>query len=338
MRANTANFDPRCQTVAILAYDGLSMFEFAAASEIFGPSSVVKPGAPWYRLVICAATPSVALDNGLRIEVPYRLGELRRAGTVVVPPSYAPDDVPVEVLQALRRAHAAGTRLISLCTGAFVLAAAGLLDGRRATTHWTECSALHRRYPTVTVDPSVLYVDGGDILTSAGSAASIDLCLHVVRLDHGAEMANRLARQLVVPPYRDGGQAQYIDMPLPDIEEADLFSDTMTWLQGHLDQSVTVEELATRSAMSRRTFARRFASSTGTTPFQWLLRQRIQLAERMLETTDLPIEVVARRAGFVNAGNLRKHFARVVRTTPLAYRNTFASREAAVVAGQRHWY
>ena len=335
MHANTANLDPRSQTVAIVAFDGLSMFEFAAACEIFGPSSVVEPGTPWYRLAICAATPSVLLENGLRIQVPYRLRQLSRAGTVVVPPSYAPDAVPVEVLEALRRAHRAGARVLSLCTGAFILAAAGLLDGRRATTHWTECAELNRRYPGVTVDPGVLYVDGGDILTSAGSAASIDLCLHVVRRDHGAEMANRLARQLVVPPYRDGGQAQYIDMPLPDVEAADLFADTMTWLQGHLDQNVTVEELATRSAMSRRTFARRFVSSTGTTPFQWLLRQRIQLAERMLETTDLPIEMVAQRAGFVNAGNLRKHFARVVRTTPLGYRNTFASREASVHPGKQ---
>jgi AraC family transcriptional regulator, transcriptional activator FtrA len=330
MHANTANVDPRSQTVAIVVYDGLSLFEFAAACDVFGPSSAIEPDRPWYRLVVCATAPSITLENGLRIEVVHGLDQLRAAHTIVVPPCGG-GEVSVEVLQALRRAHDAGARLLSLCTGAFVLAAAGLLDGRRATTHWRECADLARRFPAVTVDPDVLYVDGGDILTSAGSAASIDLCLHVVRQDHGAEVAALLARQLVVPPYRDGGQAQYIDTPLPEVDGTDLLTDTIAWLQRHLDQPVTIEELADRSAMSRRTFARRFAATTGTTPYRWLLRQRIQLAQRMLETTDLSIDQVAQRSGFINAGNLRKHFGRMVRTTPQSYRHTFASRERTPV-------
>ena len=175
----------------------------------------------------------------------------------------------------------------------------------------------------------MLYVDHHDVLTSAGSAASIDLCLHLVRADHGAEMATALARQLVVPPYRDGGQAQYIDAPIPPANESDLFAETMTWVQQHLDETITVADLAGRSAMSRRTFARRFLATTGTSPYQWLLRQRLQLAQRLLETTDLPIEVIARRSGLANGANLRKHFSRAVLTTPQNYRRTFRTDEVS---------
>jgi transcriptional regulator GlxA family with amidase domain len=233
------------------------------------------------------------------------------------------------MLRAIRRAHARGARIISLCTGAAILAEAGLLDGRRATTHWAECEAMARRFPSVTLDPGVLYVDDGDILTSAGSAASIDLCLHVVRQDLGADVATRIARELVVPPYRDGGQAQYIETPLPpfaDAADTDLFGETMAWVQAHVDEPVTVEDLAQRSAMSRRTFARRFAASTGTTPYQWLLQQRLQRAQRLLETTGLSVDAVAARSGFQNAGNLRKHFSTALRTTPHAYRRAFRER------------
>ncbi len=235
------------------------------------------------------------------------------------------------MIHAVRRAHRRGARIVSLCTGAFVLAEAGLLAGRRVTTHWAECGELARRHPDVVVDPDVLYVDDDDVLTSAGSAASIDLCLHVVRKDHGAEVATALARQLVVPPYRDGGQAQYIETPIPPTVETDLFADTIAWVQSNLDEPITVAELAERSAMSRRTFARRFLATTGTSPYQWLLRQRLQLAQRLLETTDLPVELVARRSGMVNAGNLRKHFSRAVLTTPQQYRRTFRHQES--VAG-----
>jgi AraC family transcriptional activator FtrA len=179
------------------------------------------------------------------------------------------------VFKALQLAHERGSRIVSLCTGAFVLAQAGLLDGRRAATHWTDCDELARQYPLVSVDPGVLFVDEGDILTGAGSAASIDLCLHIVRQDYGSEVATKLARQLVVPPQRDGGQAQYIDKPLPPLNDADLFTATFAWVQEHLDQPVTIEDLAGRSAMSPRTFARRFMEATGTTPYQWIVRQRV---------------------------------------------------------------
>ena len=233
------------------------------------------------------------------------------------------------MLEVLRQAHARGSRIVSLCTGAFALAAAGLLDGRRATTHWTECDELARRYPNVTVDPGVLFVDEGDILTSAGSAASIDLCLHVVRQDYGTEIATQLARQLVVPPQRDGGQAQYIDAPMPELDSSSLFAGTVCWLQEHLDEPMTVEDLAARSAMSPRTFARRFLASTGTTPYQWLVRQRVQLAQRLLEMSDLPIDSVAEKSGFSTAANLRKHFSRAVHTSPQAYRRTFQYRRAS---------
>ena len=262
----------------------------------------------------------------MRMEVSAGLGALATCDTLVVPPCYDPDGVPAQVLEAIRAAHANGARVVSLCTGVFILAAAGLLDGRRVTTHWDDCQRLAEEYAgRLVVDPDVLYVDDGDILTAAGSAASIDLCLHIVRKDFGADIASRLARDLVVPPYRDGGQAQYIATPLPDPYTFDLFVDTVAWVQEHLGDPLSINELARRSAMSRRTFARRFLETTGTTPYQWLLRQRLQLAQQLLETTDLSVDSIADRSGFVNAGNLRKHFTRSVKTSPHGYRRTFQS-------------
>jgi AraC family transcriptional regulator, transcriptional activator FtrA len=257
------------------------------------------------------------------------LEALRRADTVVVPPTTAHDMVGDEVCDALRRAHRRGARMVSLCTGAFVLAAAGLLNGRRATTHWSECGELSSRFPEVTVDPKVLYVDDGDILTSAGSAASIDLCLHLVRSDFGAEIANQVARELVVPPHRDGGQAQYIDAPIVSIADADLFAETFTWLEEHLAEPITIEDLAQRAAMSPRTFARRFRATTGATPYQWLLRQRIALAQRLLETGTTSIDLVASASGLGSATNLRKHFQRALCTSPQSYRRTFREDRAS---------
>jgi transcriptional regulator GlxA family with amidase domain len=204
-----------------------------------------------------------------------------------------------------------------------VLAAAGLLDGRAATTHWQECERLASEYPLVQVDPVVLYVDGGDVLTSAGSAACIDLCLHIVRADYGAEVAARLARELVVPPFREGGQAQYIKSPLPLVDPADPFVDMLTWMQAHLDEPITISDLAKRAAMSQRNFARRFVATLGTTPYRWLVRQRLQLAQRLLETTDLSVEAVAQASGFATAANLRGRFLEAIHTTPSAYRRAF---------------
>jgi AraC family transcriptional regulator, transcriptional activator FtrA len=328
MHHKTANLAGAHQVV-LVAYDGLAMFEFGVAFDVFGADWSHDLGVPWYRFEVCAANPpTVTIEGGYQLHVPSGLSALDHADTVLVPPTESADQVPDEVLEALQRAHRRGARIVSLCTGAFVAAAAGLLSGRHATTHWSECAELARRYPDVKVDPAVLYVDGGDVMTSAGSAASIDLCLHLIRQDYGAEVAARLARQLVVPPYRDGGQAQYIDAPLPAVEGADLFTGTLAWMQANLDLPLTVDDLANRSAMSTRTFARRFSAATGTTPYQWLLRQRLQLAQRLLETSDMPVDSIAHKTGFVTAANLRKHFGRHVRTTPQAYRRTFRSRDA----------
>ncbi len=213
--------------------------------------------------------------------------------------------------------------MISMCTGAFVLAAAGLLDGKRATTHWMYAQELARRHPQVRVDPKVLYVDAGDVLTSAGTAAGIDLLLHVVRLDHGAEVANAVARRMVVPPHRDGGQAQFVDLPMPEPDGDEPLAGVLGWMLEHVGDDLSVAQLARRAGTSPRTFARRFRAVTGTTPHQWVLSQRVLLAQRLLETTDEPVEQVARRCGFGSADGLRQHFGRVVSASPQAYRRTF---------------
>jgi AraC family transcriptional activator FtrA len=227
------------------------------------------------------------------------------------------------LLDALRAAHRRGARIMSVCTGAFVLAAAGLLDGRPATTHWMYTEELAARFPEVRVDPRVLYVDDGDVLTSAGTAAGIDLCLHVVRLDHGAEVANAVARRMVVPPHRDGGQAQYVESPLASGPGDDPLGGTLGWALEHLDEPLSVADLARRAAISPRSFARHFLRVTGTTPHQWLLSQRLLLAERLLESSDLSVERVASRSGFGSAAALRAHFQRARATSPSAYRRLF---------------
>ena len=310
-------------TVAIVVFEGVTMFELAAANDIFGTEVTTASGRPLYHVIICGPAASVTTDMRFRMEVPHGLDAFAAAQTVVVPPPVTPDAVPAEVLDALRRARSRGQRILSLCTGAFVLAAAGILDGYTATTHWSECADLARRYPRVRVDPSVLYVDEGDLLTSAGSAASLDLCLHVVQRDYGTEIATQVARDLVIPLHRAGGQAQYIETPVPEPTGGDLFADTISWLQAHLDQEVTVADLAARAAMSPRTFARRFPASTGTTPLTWIVQERVRLAQRLLETTDLPVDAIASKSGFGTADNLRKHFGRILQTTPQSYRRTF---------------
>ncbi len=326
MGSKAANPGP---TVTVVTYDGLSPFEFGVACEVFGRDRP-ELGVPWYQFSICSAGPGpVRTDAGFTIGVPGGLRPLAHANTVIVPPTATFDSVDPDVLGALRRAHSRGARIVSLCTGAFVLAEAGLLEGRRVTTHWAECDELAARHPSLTVDPKVLYVDDGDILTSAGSAASIDLCLHVVRSDYGSEVATQVARDMVVPPHRSGGQAQYIEAPMPDRLDADLFALSFTWLEEHLAEPITIEDLASRAAMSPRTFARRFRASTGSTPYQWLLRHRLALAQRMLETDDTPIELVARASGFGTATNLRKHFQRVLCTGPQAYRRAFRQERAS---------
>jgi transcriptional regulator GlxA family with amidase domain len=321
MRAKAAKKPDRPHAVVIVVYDGVALFELGVACDVFGDD---HGGDRLYSLAICAAAPSVTTDAGFLMQVSHGLAAIRGAHTVIVPPTELAGQVPEPVLDALQQARSRGARLMSLCTGASVLAAAGLLDGYTATTHWSECAELARRYPRVSVDPKVLYVDEGDLLTSAGSAASIDLCLHVVRRDHGAEVAARFARDLVVPLHREGGQAQYIETPMLAPGD-DLFAGTVSWLQAHLKEDITVTDLAARSAMSPRTFARRFVASSGTTPYQWVARERIRLAQRLLETTDLPVEAIARDCGLGSAANLRKQFGRALATSPQAYRRTFAA-------------
>jgi transcriptional regulator GlxA family with amidase domain len=317
-------------TVAIVVYDGVTVFELGVACEVFGDDWAAMFGVPWYRTFVCGLTSRpVTTGSGFQILAAHGPERIRSADTVIVLPTVSVEQFPPGMPEILRRAHARGSRIVSLCTGAFALGASGLLDGHRATTHWAECDELARRYPQVTVDPGVLFIDDGDVLTSAGSAASIDLCLHVVRQDYGTEIATQLARQLVVPPQRDGGQAQYIDAPMPSLDSSGLFADTIEWLQEYLDEPITVEDLAARSAMSPRTFARRFLASTGTTPYQWLLRQRVQLAQRLLEMSDLPMDSVAEKSGFSTAANLRKHFGRIVHTSPQMYRRTFQDQRAS---------
>jgi transcriptional regulator GlxA family with amidase domain len=310
--------------VATVVTSPVSMFELAVSCEVFGydRSDLVDP---WYTHRICAATPApLRSPEGLAVQAPYGLDELERADTIVIPGwPYQSSPMPEELLDGLRAASGRGARIMSVCTGAFVLAAAGLLDGRPATTHWRYAEELAREYPKVRVDPRVLYIDDGDILTSAGTAAGIDLCLHVVRVDHGAEVANTLARRMVVPPHRDGGQAQFVDLPVPAAGGEDGLGEVLGWMLEHLDQPLSVERLARKAAMSPRTFARRFRAVTGTTPHQWLLGQRILFAQRLLESTDAPIEQVAARCGFSTAANLRAHFQRAVSASPQAYRRAF---------------
>jgi AraC family transcriptional regulator, transcriptional activator FtrA len=319
--------------VAIVVFDGVELFELAVAVDVFGTEVTGPDGRPLYRLSVCGPAPSVGTAAGFAMEVPSGLEVARAADTIVVTPVLVSGRAPAAVLDLLRAAAADGKRILSLCTGAFVLAAAGLLDGHTATTHWSECADLARSYPRVRVDPKVLYVDEGNLLTSAGSAASLDLCLHVVQRDHGTEIATRVARDLVVPLHRPGGQAQYIETPMPEPAGADLFGDTLAWLQEHLSEPVAVSELAERAAMSPRTFARHFLASTGTTPLQWILTERIRLAQRLLETTGLPVDAIAHRSGFGTPDNLRKHFARGVRTTPQAYRRAFQGPDTERVRG-----
>jgi transcriptional regulator GlxA family with amidase domain len=310
--------------VAALVGSHAAAFELGTAHEVFGVDRS-EYASPWYRFrVVGAFGSTIPVSFGdWSISTPYTLDDLAESETVIVPvwPERADGSPPHELLEALRAVHERGGRLVSVCTGAFLLAQAGLLDGRRATTHWMWADDLARAYPQIDVDPDVLFVDGGDgIYTSAGTAAGIDLCLHIVRLDHGADVARKVARRMVVPPQRDGGQAQFVDMPLPEACGDDPIARVLDWAMGHLDEPITVEDLATRALLSPRSFARRFRAATGTTPMQWLLRQRVLHAQRLLETTDLAVDRVAGKAGFGTATALRVHFRRIVGTTPAAYR------------------
>ncbi|MGZ4807975.1 MAG: transcriptional regulator FtrA [Thermoanaerobaculia bacterium] len=313
--------------VVALVYDGLCTFEFAIAVEVFGLSRPELNVDDWYRFSVASIeTRPARATGGIRIVAQRGLGALNGAGTIVIPGWRDPDAIPPQsLLRAVRRAHERGVRLMSICSGVFVLAAAGLLDGKRATTHWRYADKLRARYPRIKVEPDVLYVDEGGVLTSAGSAAGIDLCLHVVRNDFGADVANQVARRLVVPPHRDGGQAQYVHAPIRS-ESSHGLAPVMDWAIERLHANLTVDDLAKRSKMSPRTFARRFVDETGTTPHRWLTQQRLIAAQRRLETSEDSIDEVAGNAGFDTAETLRHHFRRAFGTTPTAYRRRFARR------------
>ncbi|MFF9851601.1 helix-turn-helix domain-containing protein [Streptomyces litmocidini] len=310
-------------TLALAVTDGMLHFELSLAHEVFG-SAPDAVAVPWYDVTVCAPGP-VAVER-FRLEPDAGLDRLPYADTVIVPGWADVDrEPPADLVDAVRAAHEAGARVASLCTGAFVLAAAGLLDGRRATTHWAHTETLAGRHPRVEVDPDVLYVDEGTVLTSAGKAAAMDLCLHLVRLDHGSAIANTVARRLVVPPHRDGGQAQFVTAPVPVRQDHPL-TELLPWAVERLGEPLTVEDLARRARMSARHLGRHFRAATGTTPLQWLLTQRIRRAQELLEATDDSVDAIAEATGMGTAATLRRHFNRTVGVPPDTYRRTFRSR------------
>jgi transcriptional regulator GlxA family with amidase domain len=306
--------------VAILALDRVVAFDLSIPAQIFGHQDERHR----YRLSLCGEQPGpVRTSTGFAIVADHGLSTLRRADTIVVP-GIEEDGIPPrpETLQALRAADRRGVRMISICTGAFVLAAAGILDGRRAATHWRHAADLQRRFPAVEVDPRVLYVDDDRVLTSAGVASGIDLCLHVIARDHGAAAANTIARRMVVAPHRGGGQAQFVERALPERSDDGLGA-TRAWMLERLEQPLTVAAMARHAVRSERSFMRHFRAETGSTPLRWLHEQRILHARRLLEETDMPVEDIAASSGFGTATNLREHFRRATHTTPTAYRRAF---------------
>ncbi|MBU8552439.1 GlxA family transcriptional regulator [Streptomyces rochei] len=307
--------------VAVLVLDDVLPLDLGIPAQVF----IAVPGDP-YELILCGRTAgSVRTAAGFAVTVAAGLEAVRGADTVVVP-GYAPHlrEPSADVLAALAGAHARGRRLVSICTGAFALAAAGVLDGRKATTHWKYAHELAARHPRVSVDPRVLYVDEGQVLTSAGVAAGIDLCLHLVRRDLGARTANQVARSLVSAPHRDGGQAQYIERPLAPEAPGVTLASTRAWALARLHEPLTVPQLAAHAHLAPRTFARRFVTETGTTPLRWLLTARLDRARELLESTELAVDHIADRCGLGSPSNLRLHFRRALGTTPTAYRAAFA--------------
>jgi len=309
--------------VVALVYEGLCAFEFACAAEVFGLSRPeLEPG--WYRFETCALERrSVRGQYGMRIQADGGMDRLMQAGTIIVPGWRGIDTpVPAPLIKALREAHRRGARLLSICSGAFVLAATGLLDGKRATTHWRYVDALRRKYPLIDVNPDVLYIDEGGLLTSAGSASGLDLCLHLVRRDWGTDVANQVARRLVIQPHRDGGQAQFVERPVQS-RERNALSPLLDRMRQHLSEAFTVHDMAKMVAMSERTFIRRFRETTGTTPTDWLAMARIDQARALLERSSAPIEEVAAQCGFGSAITMRHHFRRKVGVSPTVYRERF---------------
>jgi transcriptional regulator GlxA family with amidase domain len=314
--------------VAVLVFDGSPLFEMSVPLSVFTPDVSPEVGHRFELQSVAAETDVLRTTGGLEIRAPYGLDALETAGIVVVPAWRNPHERPGEpVLAALRAAHAGGAVIVGLCLGAFVLAAAGLLDGRRAATHWAYVDALAAGYPDVTVDGAALFVDEGDVLTSAGAAAGIDACLHLVRRTIGAGTAAAIARRMVVPPQRSGTQAQYLDQPVPERVDDDMFQVIAHALE-HLGSPLDVDGMAARAHMSRRAFDRKFRAAVGDSPMRWLLHQRVLHAQRLLEGTDLSVDAIARHVGLGAGVSLRPHFRRQVGVSPQAYRQAFRAIDA----------
>jgi AraC family transcriptional activator FtrA len=313
---------PANHRVVALVYDGLCTFEYGIAVEMFG---LARPEFDhWYGFASCAIERGpLRAAGGLRVQADGGPELLARAGTIIVPGWRGVDAAPPPaLLEALRAAHNRGARLLSFCSGVFVLAATGLLDGQTATTHWRYADALAARYPRIRIEPDVLYVDQGSMLTSAGSAAAIDLSLHLIRRDYGPRIANQVARRAVVPTHRDGGQAQFIPAPLP--EQGAALGKLLEWMRRRLDQPLPLAELAEHARMSERTFLRRFEEATGCSPKQWLTQERLARARELLEGSQWPVERIADACGYGSADTLRHHFRRVLKVSPARYRERFA--------------
>jgi transcriptional regulator GlxA family with amidase domain len=317
------------RNVVVPVLDGVFAFELGVLCEVFGIDRPDDPELPSFDFALCTPTPGpVRTMSGFDLLVEHGLDRIAAADLVALPAIHRSAEVSPELIDALQAAVARGARVMSVCSGAFVLGAAGLLDGRDCTTHWTYAAELARRFPAARVNPDVLYVDSDGILTSAGTAAGIDASLYLIRKEFGERVANRLARRMVMPPHREGGQRQYVDNPLP--VEADTLGGTLEWMLENLDEEFGVDDLARRAHLSPRTFARRFRAETGTTPHHWLTGQRVLAAQRLLEQTEQPVEAVADMVGFGSASVLRHHFTRRLGTTPKDYRRTFCgTREAA---------
>lgn len=310
--------------VAVVLSERMAMFEFGVICEVFGLDRTAD-GLPAFDFRVCGAEPGVPLRStspGITVTPEYGLEELAAADLVAIPAAAADQGFDPRVVAAVRDAAAAGATVLTVCSGVFLAGAAGLLDGRKCTTHWRHVEQLAAEYPEATVDPDVLFVDEGDLITSAGTAAGIDACLHLVRRELGSGVANAIARRMVVPPQRDGGQRQFIERPVAACTSDSLIP-TLEWMSEHLDLPHTVEDLATRANMSTRTFARRFAAETGTTPVKWLTNQRVLLSKQLLEETDLGLEQIAARSGFGSGALLRHHFQRLVGIAPTEYRRRF---------------
>ncbi|MEM5346254.1 transcriptional regulator FtrA [Paraburkholderia azotifigens] len=312
--------------VAALVYDRLCTFEFGCVTELF---ALERPelGVEWYRFAVCAVEPGpIRAAGGISVAAPYTLRMLDRASTIVVPGWRDPDECPPEpLLKKIRAAVERGARVCSICSGVFVLAAAGVLDGKTVTTHWRYADKLQQRYPQLRVKPDALYVDEGQVITSAGSAAGLDMLLHLVRRDYGSAIANRVAQRLVVPPHREGGQAQFVPRPMPQ-DDSGRLARLMDYVRANPAREHTLASLAGQAAMSPRTLQRQFRDATGMAPYEWLIRERVAIARDLLESpAGLPMSRVAEMAGFGSEESLRRHFRRIALTSPGAYRKKFGA-------------